>query len=52
MQAPSAAILAENFAPTLFSEWSQYPSAFSLIGLHLYNIKYGCCDHDNCIVHG
>ena len=48
----AAAILAENFAPALFSEWVKYPSAFSLIGLHLYNMKYGCCDHDNCIVHG
>ena len=48
----AATILAENFAPALFSEWAKYPSAFSLIGLHLYNMKYGCCDKDNCIACG
>ena len=48
----ATSIMLENFVPSLFSEWIKYPSAFGLIGLHLYNMKYGCCDEDNCIVHG
>lgn len=48
----ATSILLENFSPDLFSEWIKYPAAFGLIGLHLYNRKYGCCDNDNCIVHG
>ena len=48
----ATSILFENFAPELFSEWIKYPAAFGLIGLHLYNRKYGCCDQENCIVHG
>ncbi|MBL6866815.1 MAG: MerC domain-containing protein [Flavobacteriales bacterium] len=47
----SCSILLETFHPALFSEWIKYSSASGLIFAHFYNIKYGKCDTDNCLVH-
>ncbi len=41
-------ILSEWFMPSLFSEWAKYSGALSLIGLHLYNMKFCQCTDDGC----
>jgi len=45
------AILNEKFELFHLGELVVYIPAISLIGLHLYNRKYGQCVDDNCPVH-
>ncbi len=41
-------IFNEKFALFPIAEWWKYGTAFSLIGLHLYNLKYCQCPEEEC----
>lgn len=41
-------ILFEQLSSINYSDYFKYTSAFSLIGLHLYNLKFCQCKSDKC----
>jgi hypothetical protein len=44
----SVSVFMEQFDFIYFSEYYKYTAAFSLIGLHLYNLKYCQCKSEKC----
>ena len=44
-------ILAEAFAHALFLPAVKYGAALGLIGLHIYNMKFGQCGNPTCTIH-
>jgi len=46
----SLLVINEKFVLLLVPVWCKYLAAFTMISLHLYNLKYGKCDDESCCV--